>query len=121
MNAEHVIDKLERFKGISHKKAALGTLLLVRDFDVNLENLSCIDITYDLHIRRTFLRMGLVKKDNISDITNVARKIHGEFPGLLTLPFWVTGRDYCRPTNPNCAECYLKDFCLKKIEFGKEI
>jgi hypothetical protein len=121
LNAEHIIDKLERFKGISHKKAALGTLLLVRDFDVELENLSCIDITYDLHIRRTFLRMGLVEKDNISDVTSVAKKIHGEFPGMLTLPFWVTGRDYCRPTNPNCAECYLKEFCLKKIELGKDI
>lgn len=121
LNAEHVIEKLEKFKGISYKKAALGTLLLVRDFDVELENLSYIDITYDLHIRRTFLRMGLVEKDNINDVTSIARKIHAEFPGLLTLPFWVTGRDYCRPTNPNCTECYLKEFCVKKIELGKEL
>ena len=121
LNAEHIIDKLEKFKGISHKKAALGTLLLARDFEVALENLSCIDITYDLHIRRTFLRMGLVENDNLNDVTNVARKIHSGFPGMLTLPFWVTGRDYCRPTNPDCEECYLKEFCSKKIELGKDI
>lgn len=121
LNAEHVIAKLEEFKGISHKKAALGTLLLVRDFGVTLNNLSCIDIAYDVHVRRIFLRMGLVDKDNIKDVTSSAREICNDFPGSLTLPIWVAGREYCRPTNPNCEECYLRQFCMKKIEVGKDL
>ena len=111
LNAEQVVEKLEEFKGISYKKAALGALLLVRDFGVTLENLYCIDIAYDVHIRRIFLRMGLTDKDNIKDITESARKICNEFPGSLTLPFWVAGREYCRPTNPKCNECPIKDRC----------
>lgn len=121
LNAEHVVAKLELFKGISHKKAALGALLLVRDFEVKLNNLSCIDIAYDVHIRRTFLRMGLIEKDNINEVTAKAREICKEFPGSLTLPFWVAGREYCRPSNPNCEECYLREFCQKKIELGKDL
>lgn len=121
LDAEHVITKFEQFKGISHKKAALGTLLLVRDFGITLNNLSCIDIAYDVHIRRIFLRMGLTDKDNIKDVTTKARNICNEFPGSLTLPFWVAGREYCRPTNPNCEECYLNQFCMKKTELGKEL
>lgn len=121
LNAEHVVAKLEEFKGISHKKAALGTLLLVRDFGVTLNNLSCIDIAYDVHVRRIFLRMGLTDKDNIKDVTAEARNICNEFPGSLTLPFWVAGREYCRPTNPNCEECYLNRFCMKKTELGKDL
>lgn len=121
LNAEHVVAKLEEFKGISHKKAALGTLLLVRDFGVTLNNLSCIDIAYDVHVRRIFLRMGLVDKDNIKDVTSSAREICNEFPGSLTLPFWVAGREYCRPTNPNCEECYLSQFCMKRTELGKDL
>lgn len=121
MNAEQVVAKLEEFKGISHKKAALGTLLLVRDFDVPLENLYCIDIAYDVHIRRIFLRMGLTNKDNIKDVTTSARKICNEFPCSLTLPFWVAGIEYCRPANPNCDECYLSQFCMKKTELGKDL
>ncbi len=121
LDAEHVADKLEEFKGISHKKAALGTLLLVRDFGVTLNNLSCIDIAYDVHVRRIFLRMGLTEKDNIKDVTASAKKICNEFPGSLTLPFWVAGREYCRPTNPNCEECYLSRFCMKKTELGKDL
>ena len=119
LNAEHVVAKLEEFKGISHKKAALGTLLLVRDFGITLNNLSCIDIAYDVHVRRIFLRMGLVDKDNIKDVTSSAREICNEFPGSLTLPFWVAGREYCRPTNPNCEECYLSQFCMKKTYTSK--
>lgn len=121
LNAEHVVAKLEKFKGISHKKAALGTLLLVRDFGVMLKNLYCIDIAYDVHIRRIFLRMGLTDKDNIKEVTSSARLICNEFPGSLTLPFWVAGREYCRPTNPKCEDCYLNQFCMKKTELAKDL
>ncbi len=121
LNAENVVNRLEEFKGISYKKAALGTLLLVRDFGVTLENLYCIDIAYDVHIRRIFLRMGLTDKDNIKDVTSRARQICNEFPGSLTLPFWVAGREYCRPINPKCDECYLSQFCMKRTELGKDL
>ena len=121
LNAEHIVAKLEEFKGISHKKAALGTLLLVRDFGVTLNNLSCIDIAYDVHIRRIFLRMGLTDKDNIKEVTAKAKNICDEFPGSLAIPYWVAGREYCRPTNPNCEKCYLSQFCKKKTELGKDL
>ena len=120
-DAEIIVKKLEEFKGISYKKAALGTLLLVRDFGVSLENLSCIDIAYDVHVRRVFLRMGLVEKDNIKEVTEKARFICKNFPGSLTLPFWVVGREYCRLQNPKCSECRLNEFCEKKIELGTDI
>lgn len=121
LDAKYVVSKLEEFKGISHKKAALGTLLLVRDFGITLNNLSCIDIAYDVHVRRIFLRMGLVDTDNINDVTSCARKICYDFPGSLTLPFWVAGREYCRPEQPKCDECYFKNFCLKRTELGKNL
>lgn len=93
----------------------------MRDFGVKLENLNCIDIAYDVHVRRIFLRMGLSEKDNIKDITSNARKICNEFPGSLTLPFWVVGREYCRPIDPKCDKCYLNNFCMKKVELGKDL
>lgn len=96
-------------------------MLLVNSFGVCLNNLSCIDIAYDVHIRRTFLRMGLTEKDNITCVTESARKICKEFPGSLTLPFWVVGREYCRPINPDCKNCPLNDFCEKRTEKGKEL
>ena len=38
--ASQIVESLERFKGISHKKASLGTLILVRDMNA--------DDTYDI-------------------------------------------------------------------------
>ena len=114
-------ESVESLENIIKEKPALGTLLLVRDFGVSLENLSCIDIAYDVHVRRVFLRMGLVEKDNIKEVTEKARFICKNFSGSLTLPFWVVGREYCRPQNPKCSECRLSEFCEKKIELGTDI
>lgn len=109
--ASVIVQRLEEFKGISHKKASLGTLLLVRDLDVNIEDKNNIDIAYDVHIRRIFLRMGLVDKDTQDNVVNEAKKINPEFPGELTTSFWAIGREYCFANNPDCINCPLKDCC----------
>lgn len=112
-NSQNVIKNFEKFKGISHKKASLGALLLVRDLNIKLKNLEFIDIATDTHVKRVFLRMGLTNQDSNEDIVAKAKEINPEFPGELTLPFWVVGRDFCRPLNPNCKECLLSEFCLQ--------
>ena len=52
--ASVIVKRLEEFKGISHKKASLGTLILIRDLGVDIEDKQNIDIAYDVHIRRIF-------------------------------------------------------------------
>ncbi len=111
-----VIERLEEFKGISHKKAALGCLLLVRDFNVELLDKENINIVYDLHIRRIFLRAGFIEKDTLEDVFLAAKKIYPSFPGYLTSMFWAIGRDFCRPTSPTCFLCPIRDNCQQKIE-----
>lgn len=61
--ASEIVSSLEQFQGISHKKASLGTLILVRDMNADILNKENIDIAYDIHIRRLFLRLGLVDND----------------------------------------------------------
>lgn len=119
--ASEIVSRLEEFKGISHKKAALGCLLLVRDFDIDVIDKENINIAYDIHIRRICLRAGFVKKDTIEDVMEAARKIYPPFPGRLTSSFWAIGRDICRPTEPMCDRCPINMFCEKKIELGGEI
>ena len=88
-SAEEIIMRLESFKGISHKKAALGTLLLVRDLNIEINDKENINLAYDIHIRRICLRTGFCKKDTIEEVTNAGRKIYPEFPGRLTSSFCV--------------------------------
>lgn len=110
-----IVNRLEEFKGISHKKAALGCLLLVRDLDIPIFDKENIDIAYDVHIRRICLRAGFAEKDTLDDVLQAGRNICPEFPGSLTTTFWAIGRDICRPTNPLCEHCPLHPFCRQKL------
>lgn len=121
VSAAEIVLRLEEFKGISHKKAALGMLLLVRDLGVNIEDKHNINLAYDVHIRRICLRTGFAEKDCITDVNRVGQSIFPDFPGRLTSTFWAIGRDICRPTNPNCANCPIDAECAHKIELGGDL
>ena len=120
-SANEIVKLLEEFKGISHKKASLGTMLLIRDLGIDIRDKQNVDIAYDVHIRRTFLRIGLAQNDIQDEILESARKIYSEYPGKLTTAFWTIGRDYCRPTDPACLLCPLSKLCDKNFEKTKNI
>lgn len=121
LSALEITKRLEEFKGISHKKAALGCLLLVRDLDIKITDKENINIAYDIHVRRICLRAGFCENDTLKDVTSAAKMIYSEFPGRLTTPFWAIGRDICRPTNPLCEQCPIEYYCEKKISLGEDI
>ena len=113
-SAADIVLRLEEFKGISHKKAALGSLLLVRDFGIDIKDKENINIAYDIHIRRICLRAGFCKQDTVEEVLMAGKRIWPEFPGRLTSSFWAIGRDLCRPNNPLCEECPLGEVCEYK-------
>ena len=119
--AKEIVENLEKFKGISHKKASLGTLLLVRDLEIEISDKNNIDIAYDVHIKRIFSRVGLVVDENEEKVLRAARELNPEFPGELTTAFWSIGREYCDAINPKCLLCPINNFCEKNeyIEKGK--
>ena len=120
-SAAEIVSRLEEFKGISHKKAALGSLLLVRDLGIDIKDKENINIAYDIHIRRICLRAGFCSQDTIEDVTMAGKRLLPEFPGRLTSSFWAIGRDICRPTNPLCSECPLDDVCEHNLSLGGDI
>lgn len=113
--------RFEEFNGIGQKKASMATNILVRDFNIAVVDKSGIDVSYDIHIRRVFLRTGLVDKDDVQTIVNRARELNPEYPGILDLGSWIIGRDYCHPNNPNCKDCPLSGYCSKLTDLGKNI
>ena len=113
--ANEIIARLNEFKGISQKKATLGVMLLIRDSIIEVEDKNNVDVAFDVHVKRVFLRSGLVNKDDLNELINIGRILNPEYPGILTSPFWNIGRNWCRPTNPNCSECPIRRGCLKKI------
>jgi len=111
VSAEEIGKRLEEFKGISKKKAALGCLLLVRDFGVVVKDKENINLAFDLHIRRICLRTGMSRIDSVESIEKVGKSIFPDFPGRLTSSLWAIGRDVCRPTEPACHLCPLHKVC----------
>lgn len=78
--------------------------------------LKTIDVSYDIHVRRVFLRLGLVESDTLDEILQAARDLSPEYPGKLDLGAWYVGRTWCRPTRPYCVNCRLAMACPKRID-----
>jgi len=112
-SAADVERRLLAFHRIGPKKAAMAVELLVSHLGVELDDLTGTNVAYDVHVRRVFLRTGLVDVDSIEHVTAVGRRLHPERPGFIDLPTWLIGREWCRPTTPLCGACPLTHECRK--------
>jgi len=115
-SAQELRHRLESFDGIGQKKSAMAVELLERELHVPLRQLSGSDIAVDVHVRRVFLRTGLVDRDDVEHIVAAARSAHPERPGELDHPAWEIGRTWCRPTAPDCEACPIGTSCPRLIE-----
>lgn len=98
------LSDLIQLKGIGRKSANV----ILREMNIQAEG-----IIVDLHVIRVTPRLGLTNesKDGI--------KIERELMSLLPKQIWnevgmalsFLGREICRPTNPKCSICFLKNDC----------
>lgn len=115
-----VVYRFLQFQGVGPKIATMAANILARDLKVPMADYYSIDVSVDVHVRRVFSRLGLVPPDApAEEFVYAARAISAEFPGLLDLPCWQIGRQWCRPQSPNCDECYMNPVCpCSKIGSG---
>jgi uncharacterized HhH-GPD family protein len=106
-----VIARLSAFDGIGRKKAVMAAEILRRHLGVPLSGRERGQVAYDVHVRRVFLRSGLVERDSVSAIETAASEICPAAPAVLDLPAWLIGRDSCRPKDPRCGTCRLGSVC----------
>lgn len=115
-SSAEVIYKFLQFRGVGPKIATMAANILARDFKIEFSDYYSIDISADIHIRRVFKRLGLVKeRATVEEIIFRARSIYPEFPGLMDLPVWEIGRNWCKPKKPTCEKCYMSDVCASNI------
>ncbi len=118
--ATDLISRLDAFKGIGPKKAAMATQILLRDMRVPVRRTAGTQVAYDAHIRRVFLRTGLARKDDPDEINSVARSFSSDDPGAMDLPAWYVGRTWCHPSDPECQACRLSHVCAKMTHLGRD-
>ncbi len=116
--------RFREFEGIKQKKGSMAVNILVRDYRLPISgNREGIDVSYDIHVRKVFLRSGLAANDTEDEIVGAARELNPDYPGELDYPAWVIGRYWCHGKNPECSKCVLDIVCPKNfrnIELPKE-
>ncbi len=115
-HVSEVTCRLRAFNGIGEKKAVMAVEILMRHFGVPLSGAECGSVAYDVHVRRVFLRTGLVDRDTPDAIREAARLACAEAPGTLDLAAWLVGREWCRPHMPRCEECRLAATCPRLVQ-----
>jgi endonuclease-3 len=118
--ADDLQRRFAEFKGIGEKKASMATNILVRDKNVQVRgvDLSGIDVSGDVHVRRVFLRSGLINVDSVDAAVQAAKILNPTYPGELDLPAWHIGRTFCHPREPECSKCPITTGCLKRIHLN---
>lgn len=100
------IEEMTKFKGVGRKTANL-----VMSLGFN-EPAICVDV----HVHRIFNRLGYIKTKNPEETEFALRK-------KLPVKYWIDintllvthGQNVCKPINPKCDICPIKNYCAKNI------
>jgi len=108
-----VVYRFLEFDGVGLKIATMAANILARDFKIPFADYHSIDISTDRHIRRVFERLGLTAAHaNVEQVIYKARALYPEYPGIIDLPCWKIGRNWCNENGkPDCGACYMNDLC----------
>lgn len=111
-----VVKRFLEFKGVGVKIATMAANILVRDFKIPMRDYICIDISPDTHVKRVFKRLGFISKNaSKEELVYSAKELNPEYPGIFDPPCWEIGRNWCKSRKPDCGNCYLVQYCPKKI------
>lgn len=111
-----VVRRFLEFKGVGVKISTMAANILAREFKISMQDRICLDISPDVQVKMVFTRLGFITKDASNDeLIYCARELNPEYPGIFDFSAWEIGRGWCRPTNPDCENCYLNQFCPKNI------
>jgi endonuclease III len=111
-SSAEVVYRFLEFEGVGPKIASMAANILAREFKIPFADYYSIDISADIHVRRVFARLGLCAGDaSTEQVIYKAKALHPEFPGMMDLPCWEIGRNWCKSRGPECAGCYMKDLC----------
>ena len=111
-SSAEVVYRFLEFDGFGPKIGSMAANILAREFKIPFADYFSIDISADVHVRRVFARLGLCAPNaTVEQVVYKAKALHPEFPGMMDLPCWEIGRNWCKSRNPECSGCYMRDLC----------
>jgi endonuclease III len=109
-----VRSRLDSIPTIGPGLARMAVLILAREYGRlgGRKARQQLDPKPDVHLRRVFQRAGLTEPgSSMSALVESARCLAPDFPASLDAPAWDIGRNWCRPSRPNCRQCPLSKVC----------
>lgn len=111
-----VVYRFLEFEGVGPKIASMAANILAREFKIQFADYFSIDISADVHVRRVFARLGLCAPGaTVDQVIYKAKALNPEFPGMMDLPCWEIGRNWCKARDWECSGCYMSDLCPTAI------
>ena len=111
-SSAEVVYRFLQFDGVGPKIGTMAANILARDFKIPFSDYTAIEISADVHIRRVFGRLGLCASNaSVEQIIYKAKALYPSFPGMMDFPCWDIGRNWCKPENPKCNDCYMHNLC----------
>lgn len=96
-SSAEVVFRFLEFDGFGPKIASMAANILAREFKIHFSDYYPIDISADVHIRKVFGRLGLCADDaTVEQVIYKARALYPDFPGIMDLPCWEIGRNWCK-------------------------
>src|SRR5437764_2794400 len=95
--------------------------ILERDMRVSLADLTGSDIAYDVHVRRVFLRTGMVDRDEVGHMVDAARSLTRSVRGSSTI---LPGTSAGAGSGPGCPIVQAAPCCERAhrfIERGRHV
>jgi endonuclease-3 len=106
--------RLDAIPNIGAALARMAVLILARHHGLvgGKKAKRHLDVKPDVHVRRVFQRAGIIPAGaSLRAVVDAARQLAPDFPGALDAPAWEVGRNWCRPSRPNCSECPIGAEC----------
>lgn len=98
------LDEFTKFKGIGRKSANV----ILKEINLPAEGIIC-----DLHVIRVAPRVGITAE--INDGNKLEKELMQKLPKKIWSEIGMSlsflGREICRPKNPKCTACILKNIC----------
>lgn len=69
------------------------------------------ELKADLHVRRVLGRVFVGGKVSVAEAHRIANRMKPGASWMLDAPLYLLGKSKCRPTNPDCVRCPLREEC----------
>lgn len=103
--------------GVGPGIASMAVLLIESAWGIRFDDLDRprMDIKPDVHTMRVLYRLGVADSMSEQSAIGAARRLSPAFPGALDGALWWIGRQWCRPSEPNCGGCPVHSCCSQRV------